>query len=141
MKGKTNSNDNVVLDKELINSNDVIENIISESTDEFIECDDDMLLCIDELEREWRESYIMGMKQRVSYLRGRMGGEGRPSRIYCVDKCATNNYFLKFFVFPGEVRKDLIEFIPVSYTHLDVYKRQSYNWSCGNKLMILETKV
>ena len=68
-------------------------------------------MCIrDRLERAWKESYIM--KQGVSYLRGRMGGEGRPSRIYCVDKCATNNCFLKFFVFPGEIRKGLIEFVP-----------------------------
>ena len=51
--------------------------------------------------------------------RGRMGGEGRPSRIYCVDKCATNNYFLKFFVFPEEIRKGLIEFVPSAYNNFE----------------------
>ena len=48
-KSNTNEscNGNVVLDKELTNDDDdVIENVVSESTDEFIECDNEMLMCV-----------------------------------------------------------------------------------------------
>ena len=65
-KNKTNENcndkcENAIPDKELINKNDVvennennvIENVISESTDEFVECGDyEILMCVRELERE-----------------------------------------------------------------------------------------
>ena len=98
--------------------------INNESTDEVVEGDKGMLMCVDELDNEWKESYIVGMKQRVNFLRGVMGGEERSSRIYWVDKSSTNNCFLKYFVVPGEARKYLIKLVPVSYTHLDVYKRQ-----------------
>ena len=48
-----------MLDKELTNDDDnVIESIISESTDEFAECsDNEMLMCVYELERE-REKIV-----------------------------------------------------------------------------------
>ena len=69
------------------------------STDEFVECNNEVLMCVDELDKEWKESYVMGMKQRVNFLRGVMGGEERSSCIYCVDKCATNNCFSSFFLF------------------------------------------
>ena len=97
-------NGNVVLDKELTNNNDNVENnecntenssvfeelvsesdtvkINSENTDEFVECDYEMLMCVNELEREWKNSIVVEWGQRVNFLRGRMGGEGRPSRIY-----------------------------------------------------------
>ena len=81
-------------------------------------------------------SYIIDMKRRVNCLRGRMGGEGRPSRTYCVDKCATNNCFLKFFAFPGEVRKGVIEFVPSVCNTFE-----SVIWGCDERELNRELYV
>ena len=98
-KSNTNENyndvcKNVVLDKELTNDDDDIENgniiekvlsesdmlkINNESTDEVAECNNEMLMCVYELEREWKDNIVVEWGQRVN---------------------------------------------SVSYTHLDVYKRQ-----------------
>ena len=80
-RNKTNKNcsdkcKNTMPDKELINNNDVaesnensniIENVISESTDEFVECDYEMLRCIDEEEREWKNNIVVKCGQRVNF--------------------------------------------------------------------------
>ena len=61
-------NGNIVLDKELTNDDDdVIESIISESTDEFVECDYEMLMCVNELEKEWKERVDECVGQRVNF--------------------------------------------------------------------------
>ena len=52
-----------------------------------------------------------------------MGGEERSSREYWVDKCSTNNCFLKFFVVPGEIRKCLNELVPSAWN-----ERESVIW-------------
>ena len=43
------------------------------------------------------------------------GGEERSSRRYWVEKCSTDNCFLKFFIVPGEVRKCLNELVPSAW--------------------------
>ena len=80
---------NVVLDKELTNDNNDVENdknniengneiekvvsendtlkINSESTDEFVECDNGMLKCVCELEREWKDNIVVEWGQRVKF--------------------------------------------------------------------------
>ena len=76
--------------------------------------------------------------QRVKFSRGVVGGEERSSRMYWVEKCSTNNCFLNFCIVPVEIRRGFNVAVPsewserylekesVSYTHLDVYKRQVY---------------
>ena len=49
-----------------------------------------------------------------------------------VVKCNNfNNFLKKYQLFSGIVKLHLsgLDAIPVSYTHLDVYKRQSFVWS------------
>ena len=63
---------NVVLDKELTNQNsiensDLIENVVSESTDEFVACDYEMLMYAYELERERKNSIVVEWGQRVNF--------------------------------------------------------------------------
>ena len=48
-KELTNDDDNV---ENSIENSDVIENVVSESNDEVVECDNEMLMCVYELERE-----------------------------------------------------------------------------------------
>ena len=93
-KSKTNENyddmcKNVVLDKELTNDDDDVENnknniengnvfekivsesdtvkINSESTDEVVECNDGMLMCVYESERKWKDSIVVEWGQRVNF--------------------------------------------------------------------------
>ena len=62
--------------------------ISNENTDEFVECDYEMLMCVNELERERKNNVV-------------------------------------------------VEWGPVSYTHLDVYKRQSEsNEDCENSMRL-----
>ena len=42
------------------------ENIIKNSTDEFVECDNEMLMCTDEIEREWKNNIVVECGQRVN---------------------------------------------------------------------------
>ena len=66
---------NVVVESKITNNNDVvennenniIENVISGSTDEFVECDYEMLRCIDEVEREWKNNIVVECGQRVNF--------------------------------------------------------------------------
>ena len=44
----------------LNNSNDIVDNKV--------------VISVDELDNEWKESYIVGMKQRVNFFRGVKGG-------------------------------------------------------------------
>ena len=53
-----------------------------------------------------------------------MRGEERSSRLYCVDKCSTNNCFLKFFV----VRKCLIKLVPSAWN-----EREIVMWHCDER--------
>ena len=70
-----------------ISKNMVLENngVNIESTDEVLECNNGMLVCVDESERKWRESIQVEGLQGVNFSR---------------------------------------DVVAVSYTHLDVYKRQ-----------------
>ena len=68
----------------------------------------------------------MGMKQRVNFFRGVKGGEERSSRRYWVEKCSTDNCFLKFFIVPGEIRKGLNELVPSAWS-----ERESEVWCYG----------
>ena len=58
-----------LLNEELTNENsDVIENVVSESTDEIAECsDNEMLMCVYELERRWKDSIVVEWGQRVNF--------------------------------------------------------------------------
>ena len=85
-KNNTNENyndmcNNVVLDKKLTNDDDDVENdknniengnvfeevvsesdalkINSENTDEVVECNNEMLMCVYELEREWKDNIVV----------------------------------------------------------------------------------
>ena len=68
----------MIPDKELINNNvvvennenkNIIENVISESTDELVECsDNEILMCIDEVEREWKNNIVVECGQRLSLI-------------------------------------------------------------------------
>ena len=113
-KNKTNENcndkcENMIPEKELINDNNNVENhennsnvfeelvsetdtvkIKNESTDELVECNDnEMLMCIDEVERVWKNNVVEEWGQRANF-----------------------------------------PLIAVSYTHLDVYKRQAHHHPC-----------
>ena len=87
-----NCNGNVVLDKELTNDDDdvgnnenniensnVIENVVyesdtlkinGESTEEVVECDNEILMCVYESEREWKDNIVVEWGQRVNCFRG-----------------------------------------------------------------------
>ena len=87
-QSKSNTNENcndmcrnVVLDEESTNKNN-LENsnvtgevvsesdmlkINNESTDEFVECDNEMLMCVYELEREWKDNIVVEWGQRVNF--------------------------------------------------------------------------
>ena len=67
----------------------------NESTDEFVECDNERLMCIYELERERKSNVVVEWGQSVN-----------------------------FPLIVDNVYDDLMSSQAVSYTHLDVYKRQ-----------------
>ena len=61
-----NSENSNVLE-ELVSESDTVK-INKESTDEFVECDNEMLMYAYELEREWKDSIVVDWGQRVNFL-------------------------------------------------------------------------
>ena len=94
---------------------------IQNSTDEVLECDNEMLMSVYELEREWKNTIVVEWGQRVNF----------PLIVYNVDDVLM--LFLQgkrpllvnsTLVLSQCLLISLICFVTVSYTHLDVYKRQ-----------------
>lgn len=61
-----------------------------------VECNNEMLVSVDELKRECRDSLQIVGLQRVNFSRGVIGGEERSSREYLGDVWSTNSCPLIF---------------------------------------------
>ena len=64
-----NNETNCNVFEELVSEVDTMK-ISNENTDKCVECDYEMLMCVNELEREWRESYIMAVSYTHLYYIG-----------------------------------------------------------------------
>ena len=72
-----------------------------------------------EREREHEESVQVEGWQRVKFSLGVVGGEERSSRMYWVDKCATNKCLLNFCVVPGGIRRCFNIAVPSAWSERD----------------------
>ena len=101
----THKDDEVSRDE---NYDDIIKNNGDEILEE-VECNNGMLVCVDELKREWSESIEVEGLQGVIFSHGVVGGEERSSRVYLVDERSTNNCPFYFGGVPGWTRRCLYD--------------------------------
>ena len=75
-KELTDDNDDVKNDKNNIENGNIFKKVVSESdtlkinsenTEEVVECNNEMLMCVYELEREWKDSIVVEWGQRVNF--------------------------------------------------------------------------
>ena len=81
-------------------------------------------MCIRDRLLSWRQNLFTDPQKPIAVEPKlyEVGAVGKDSPVYC-----TTNFSLTYFIVEGEVENSRIpSYIPVSYTHLDVYKRQSW---------------
>ena len=135
---------NVVVESKITNSNNdiesgnVIEKVVSESETlkidsetvserESVICCNEVVISVDELEKEWKERVDECVGQRVNC--SVICDEPECSKMLLLEGkrpllMKDLNYFPFLYKFVPSVWNDVVSMISVSYTHLDVYKRQ-----------------
>ena len=73
------NNNNDIVESKVLDSGEI--EIVSER-EKVIDCKG-VVISVDELDNEWKDSIVVEWGQRVNFLRGVLGGEERSSRIYC----------------------------------------------------------